>query len=46
MQGYGTFTFADGKSYEGYYEKDKKKGFGIFRWPNGKRYEGWWNDGK
>lgn len=46
MHGYGSFTFPDGKSYEGYYYNDKKHGYGIFRWSNGKRYEGWWVDGK
>ena len=46
MHGFGKFTFQDGKSYEGFYQNDKKHGYGIFHWLNAKRYEGWWVDGK
>ena len=46
MHGFGKFTFADGKTYEGQYFNDKKHGYGIFSWLNSKRYEGWWTDGK
>jgi hypothetical protein len=46
MQGFGVFRFSDGKTYEGFYEEDKKVGFGVFKWVTGKRFEGWWKDGK
>ena len=46
MDGYGKFTFTDGKSFEGFYVQDKKDGYGIFKWSEHKRYEGWWKDGK
>jgi hypothetical protein len=46
MHGYGMFTFADGKTYEGFYNNDKKHGFGIFSWLNNRSYEGWWTEGK
>jgi hypothetical protein len=49
MHGFGKFTFADGKTYEGYYSNDKKQGYGIFTWANTemmRRYEGWWTEGK
>ena len=46
MDGYGVYTWADGRIYEGQYEKDKKTGFGVYRWPDGRKYEGWWHKGK
>jgi len=46
MDGYGVFTWPDGKKYEGCYINDKKEGFGKFYWPDGKIYEGQWKDGK
>ena len=42
----GTFTWPDGRKYEGGYQNDKKHGVGTFTWPNGKCYEGNWSDGK
>ena len=46
MEGFGFYSFADGKTYEGEYKKDKKHGFGIYSWTDGKVYEGWWTNGK
>ena len=49
MHGFGNFTFADGKTYCGFYSNDKKHGYGIFTWTNTsvqRRFEGWWTEGK
>ena len=46
MHGEGTFTWKDGRKYEGAYIHDKKEGYGAFYWPNGKVYKGNWKDGK
>ena len=46
MHGFGKFTFADGKYYEGSYFNDKKHGYGVFYWYEDKKYGGWWSDGK
>ena len=32
MHGHGEFTWADGRSYNGYYIGDKKEGHGVFKW--------------
>ena len=41
MHGEGIFTWANGRRYEGHYEKGNKNGFGII-FENGKKYEGYW----
>lgn len=46
MQGFGFYFFGDGKTYQGYYHKDKKHGYGIYSWVDGKQYHGWWTQGK
>jgi len=46
MHGYGVFTWADGRKYEGEYIDDKKQGHGIFKWPDGRQYDGQWQNGK
>jgi len=46
MEGYGKFTWIDGRIYEGEYLADKKHGHGVFTWPDGKKYEGNWINGK
>lgn len=55
MEGYGVFTWPDGRRYEGEYIDDKKEGKGIFYWyliyyylfrPDGRKYEGDWKNGK
>ena len=45
MHGMGTFSWPDGKCYEGEYFEDKKEGYGVYIWPGDKRYEGNWKDG-
>lgn len=40
MEGYGIFTWPDGRRYEGQYIDDKKEGHGNFYWPDGRKYEG------
>lgn len=46
MHGYGSFSWTDGRHYEGEYTLDKKEGKGTFIWPDGRKYEGDWLDGK
>lgn len=46
MNNFGTYTFSDGKFYQGFYKNDKKHGYGIYAWSDGKKYQGWWTDGK
>ena len=46
MHGEGTYTWLDGRKYEGHYENDKKNGYGVFTWADGRKYEGNWKDGK
>ena len=38
MEGFGYYTFADGKTYEGLYSNDKKHGYGVYTWLDGKKY--------
>lgn len=45
IQGKGTYTWPDGKMYEGEYRNGKKNGYGIYKFPDGRRYEGYWVDG-
>ena len=40
MSGQGTFSWPDGRKYEGEYLNDKKHGFGIYYWANGRQYAG------
>ena len=47
MNGYGEFTWQDGKKYFGFYVDDKKEGFGIFYWASSQKFfVGFWKDGK
>jgi hypothetical protein len=46
MHGYGVFTWADGRKYEGQYFDDKKEGRGVFTWPDQRKYDGLWVNGK
>ena len=46
MDGKGTFSWGDGRSYTGDYKNDQKHGYGIYIWPDGRRFEGMWQDGK
>jgi hypothetical protein len=32
MDGYGEFSWPDGRKYVGEYKMDKKNGYGIFEW--------------
>ena len=40
MEGFGVYSWSDGRKYKGYYVGDKKSGIGQFIWPNGKKYSG------
>ena len=42
MDGYGIFSWTDGRIYKGEYLDDKKHGYGKFYWPDGKKYKGTW----
>ena len=44
--GYGTFTFPDGRKYVGESKDNKKHGQGTFTWIDGKKYVGQWKDGE
>ena len=46
MHGFGVYTWADGRLYEGHYVDDKKEGHGVFVWPDGRKYDGAWMNGK
>ena len=48
MFGRGVFTWADGRSYYGQYENDKKQGYGEYYWADSslKAYKGQWADGR
>ena len=46
MHGEGTYTWADGRRYEGQYEMDKKHGYGVYHWADGRIYQGNWFNGK
>ena len=46
MDGYGEFTWGDGRTYKGMYKEDRKHGRGVFTWPDGRRYDGEWVEGK
>lgn len=45
-EGYGTFTWPDGRKYEGQWENDKMHGFGTFVWISGSKYSGNYVEGK
>lgn len=42
MHGFGTYTWKDGRKYEGNYLNDKKNGFGVYIWSDGRQYHGYW----
>jgi len=46
MNGWGEFTWPDGRKYVGEYLDDKKHGKGKFIWPDNRIYDGDWVDGK
>ena len=46
MHGKGTYTWKDGRKYDGQYLHDKKHGNGIYTWADGRRYDGQWAYGK
>ena len=46
MHGKGTYTWSDGRKYEGDYVNDKKEGLGTYTWADGRKYQGLWLNGK
>lgn len=46
MNGFGTYRFADGATYEGVMQDDWPDGEGTARYPNGGVYVGRWKNGK
>ena len=46
MHGKGSYTWKDGRKYEGQYLHDKKHGNGIYIWADGRKYDGQWAYGK
>ncbi len=45
MEGFGETIWANGRSYKGFYSKDKQEGLGVYRWDNGNVYWGFWKRG-
>jgi hypothetical protein len=45
MQGRGSFSWDDGRRYEGEYYRDLKHGKGKLTWACGKYYDGQWLNG-
>ena len=46
IDGFGTYTWPDGRKYKGYYINDKKHGTGVYSQPDGTSYDGGWKLGK
>lgn len=46
QDGYGVYTWTDGRKYEGEFMNGKQHGIGIFTAKNGERKKGQWKDGK
>ena len=40
IHGVGTYTWGDGRRYEGQWEGNRMHGRGKFLWPDGRIYEG------
>lgn len=45
MHGSGTYTWDDGRRYQGDYKDDKKHGFGAYMLVDGRVYYGNWKEG-
>jgi hypothetical protein len=43
--GFGKFSWADGRVYQGSWRNNREDGFGILSWSSGQKYEGEWLDG-
>ena len=43
---YYLFFRADGRTYVGEFQNDKKHGYGVYTWADGRMYKGGWNAGK
>ncbi len=46
LDGYGTYTGADGASYSGGFKQGVKDGSGTYKWPDGDTYVGQFKNGK
>lgn len=46
MNGFGVYTWADGRKYEGCFENDLKQGYGVYSYADGSKYSGSWVNGK
>jgi len=44
-QGYGTTTYSENETHEGYYKNGKYEGFGCYEFPSGATYEGKYKNG-
>ena len=46
MEGFGRYTWSDGRCYMGQYSGDKKQGWGIYEWVDGRKFKETWLTGK
>ena len=44
-QGFGVYTWNDGREYEGHFSGDLKHGFGTMKWTDGYAFSGQWENG-
>ena len=42
--GYGTYKYGNGDTFEGNFANGLKQGNGIYRWSTGEVYDGEWNN--
>ena len=40
--GFGVYSWADGRRYEGFFTRDKRQGYGIYMMPDHNTYSGSW----
>ena len=38
MHGRGTYTWKDGRKYDGEYDHDRKHGYGLYLWNDGRGF--------
>jgi hypothetical protein len=46
LNGQGTYTYPDGRKYEGEFKDGEISGQGTYTWSDGRKYEGEWVNGR